>query len=436
MEDLKSQIESLLNDTPIERAIHSQSSSHFAELGKDDANDARQSGELTTDENNHTLRVRKAAINMIKHEVDDWIKRHNDIKKQAQTKMDNLRSPESDDQKRQQKNEVTIERQKLKDNYNRDNNYNDLKYNFDVTKERYERMRAEGDGKPPVGSRAWLYVIAISLIGFIEWFVNYSTFSTKYPPGIAFGATVLVALSIALASHFHGGLLKQRLALFADHIRTTEKRQVILKQGFFSLLLIISLFIVTYNRYDILVANTIQAGGVSLAGMDEDMQSITGILVQFALLNVLVWIVGVAISYFIHDARPDYQEAFLDYEKAKSKFNKVDNGLKKEERRLDLDLRDKNEREQNKKRSQKADHEALNAQVERLNVRKEDIFKGALTAMNERLEEHKKSLIAELSLEYSSDLKIGPERLLVEQFKLNPVCVDAEFVRTQLLEAI
>ena len=192
----------------------------------------------------------------------------------------------------------------------------------------------------------------------------------------------------------------------------------------------------TYNRYDILVANTIQAGGVSLAGMDEDMQSITGILVQFALLNVLVWIVGVAISYFIHDARPDYQEAFLDYEKAKSKFNKVDNGLKKEERRLDLDLRDKNEREQNKKRSQKADHEALNAQVERLNVRKEDIFKGALTAMNERLEEHKKSLIAELSLEYSSDLKIGPERLLVEQFKLNPVCVDAEFVRTQLLEAI
>jgi hypothetical protein len=432
MEDLKLSIEKLINESPVDEATRHHDKTHITNLVQEDIEEIGQSGVLHTDKNYRTHRIEEAAIGSIRDRLGRWASTRNDLVLKAKGTLAKQSTSELDVNKRKLTEEMEDTKSKAKDSYMRDNNYADLKANFDSTKRRYDDMRAELAGKPPVQNRTWLYAMAIMLVGFIEWFVNYSTFSTKYPPGIAFGATILIALSIALASHFHGGLLKQRLALFARHVKKSEKRQVILKQSFFSLLLVIALIIVTYNRYDILLANMVQSGGVVLPGMEEESESIMGILIQFALLNVLVWIVGVAISYFIHDPRPDYQEAYKDYQTAKSKFHKADKGLQQEVERIGEEFEDKLGKLSNSLFVHNKDIKELNVELERLYAKEASIIKQAMTSINNMLEKHHSILITELTAKNFGDIKVGPDALSLDQYKLQSVSVDAGFVRHAL----
>lgn len=437
MEELKRSIEKLINESPVDEATKHHDKTHIAHLVQEDVAEARSSGVLHTDKNYRTHRIEEAAIGSIKERLGRWASKRNDVVLQAKGLIAKQSNSELDIKKRQLTEEMEDAKAKATDTYIRDNNYSDLKANFDGTKRRYEDMRAELGGKPPVASRTWLYLLAILFIGCIEWFVNYSTFSYKYPPGIAFGATIIVALAIATASHFHGGLLKQRLALFASHRTKAEKRQVIIKQCVFSLLLIFALVLVTYTRHDILVANMLDSGGVSLPGQAQETESVSGVLTQFILLNLIVWIVGIAISYFIHDPRPDYQEAQKDYDKAKAKFHKADTGLQQEVERIGQEFEEKLKRLTNSLNSHQSDIKELNTALERLAAREESIVSQATNSINNMLEKHHAMLVTEFNTTGLQHISIGPDTLNVDDYKKLNVSVDAQFVRRTLaLEAI
>ncbi|MGB0835856.1 MAG: hypothetical protein ACPGR2_15190 [Psychrobium sp.] len=437
MEDLKRSIEKLINESPVDEATKHHDKTHIAQLVQEDVEEAKTSGVLHTDKNYRTHRIEEAAIGSIKERIGRWANKRNDVVLQAKGMIAKQSNSELDIKKRQLIEEMEDAKAKATDTYIRDNNYSDLKANFEGTKRRYEDMRAELGGKPPVASRMWLYIIAILFIGCIEWFVNYSTFSFKYPPGIAFGATIIVALSIATASHFHGGLLKQRLALFANHRTKAEKRQVIIKQCVFSLLLVFALVLVTYTRYDILLANTLDAGGVTLPGQEEETESIAGVLTQFVLLNLLVWIVGMAISYFIHDPRPDYQEALKDYEKAKGKFHKADTGLQEEVERIGNEFEDKLKRLTNSLNSHQQDIKELNTELERLAAKETSLISQATHSINNMLEKHHAMVVTEFNSNGLQQTTVGPDALSVDDFKKLNISVDAEFIRRTLaLEVI
>lgn len=431
MEDLRLSIDKLINESPVDEATRHHDKSHIAELVNEDVKEA-SSGILHTDKKYRTHRIEEAAIGSIKDRLGRWASQRNDLVLKAKGVIDKQSNSELDLNKRKLHEKMEDMKSKARDSFMRDNNYSDNKSAYETAKNRFETMRAELGGKPPVKSRMWLYIIAIMLIGFIEWFVNYSTFSTKYPPGIAFGATVLIALSIALASHFHGSLLKQRLALFSRSRKKEEKRQVILYQAFFSMLLIIALTIVTYNRYDILAESMVQSGGVSLPGLDENTESIAGVLVQFALLNVLVWIVGVAISYFIHDARPDYQEAHKQYEAAKSKFHKGDKALQEEIERIGSEFNDELQKLTNSLSSHQKEIKALQISLDRLVAKEASIIKQAVTSINTMLEKHHAMLITEFTAKGMQEIKIGPDALSLDKFKSKVIIVDSDFVRHSL----
>mgnify|MGYP003638770417 FL=1 len=437
MEELKLSIEKLINESPVDEATRHHDKSHISHLVDEDISEVSISRVLHTDKHYRTHRIEEAAIGSIKDKLGRWANQRNDIVLKAQGIIAKQSNSELDIKNRKLTEEMEDTKSKAKDSYMRNNNYADLKANFEGTKRRYEDMRAELGGKPPVTSRVWLYILGIALIGFIEWFVNYSTFSTKYPPGIAFGATVLIALSIALASHFHGGLLKQRLSLFAKHRKKEEKRQIIIKQSFFSLLLIIALIVVTYNRYDILAANIIESGGISLAGIEDKTESITGVLIQFALLNILVWIVGVAISYFTHDPRPDYQEAFKHYENAKLKFHKADKGLQEEIERISEEFEEQLKKITNSLASHQTDIKDISNLLDRLAAKETSLIKQASTSINNMLEKHHSMLITEFNTRSMFDIRVGPDALSVDEFKSKAVSVDSNFVRHTLsLEVI
>lgn len=329
IDDWKKDVERVIADEPIREKVQTYGQAYIDELVEEDVEVVKNTGgsSLNVNKNGITNSIQTKVVDSVLTVYHRWVREKEDIYRKGEVERKKIVVSEERDNI---DTEIDKDIAQIKNEYYNDRNYFDLMRVAEDTRKFYEIKKKHNNGKPPVQGKIWLYLVSILSVGFIEWFINYSTFSTKYPPGIAFGATVLIALSIALASHFHGGLLKQRVELFAKDEALNNRLQVILIQMFFSLLLIFALVIVTYNRYDVLVGNMVESGGIALAGVDSETESIKGVLIQFALLNILVWIVGVAVSYFVHDPIPDYQESFKRMKSARKKFYKLDKKLQKE----------------------------------------------------------------------------------------------------------
>ena len=434
MENIIKDFDKLMGDSPIDDARRHQNKDHISKLVEEEISEAK-SGIIYTDKEYRTHKVKEASISGIQERIGRWLNLKSDVVLRIQTKMGQALNSQLDTKEREMSAEAEEAKSQAKEEYIRNNHYSDLKSEHENSKNFYENMRAEMGGKPPVKPKLFVYLFVILMIGFIEWFVNYSTFNIKYPPGIAFGATVLIALAIAVASHFHGGLLKQRVALFAPHRPANEKRHVIYIQLIFSCLLFISLAVVTYNRYDVLQEQMVNDGGAilpGLAGVETMQSSIWTELTPFILLNLLVWLCGVAISYFVHDSRPDYQEAYANYNKAKSKFFKADKGLKAEERRIELEYEEKIKRLKNAQSVHVDTKEELNNYLERLNSKEDAIVTQAALVINDILEKHQTMLVTELRKAELVGVKIGPGNLSLDEYQSK----DVHITKQQLSKAL
>lgn len=434
LDKLKTAIEKLLTALPTDSARAYQSSDHISDLVEEDLNDSK-SGIVNTDKLYRTMRIRQAAINNVANSIGRWVKGRNDLVLMCLSRKNNSRDSDLDSTQQGLVTEREKQKSKINEIFSYDNNYGDKKADYEVSKQRFKKMRTEMGGKPPVRQKIMIYMISISLIGLIEWFINYSTFNIKYPSGIAFGATVIIALSIALASHFHGALLKQRTALFASHRKKEDKRQEIIKQVFFSLLLLIALVIVTYNRYDLLLEQTVNNGGVSLPGMesqDEQAASVWWVLLPFFLMNVLVWVVGVAISYFTHDAQPGYQEAFNHYNKAKEQYHKVEKELQSEIGRIDDEYEKKLNALKNAHSEYVAESKEIDSLLQRLESAEKTMINSAVFDINNMLEQHQIMLVTSLRKLDKVDIQIGPDNLSIEEFQKKDITVSSEYLRKAL----
>lgn len=431
MQDLKLTFEKLINDSPIDEANRHHDKDHISQLVSEELAES-SNGVIHTNKSYRTHKIEDAAIQNIKDSLGRWVQQRNDCVLKAKSKKTDNKNSETDIKIKKLVDDREEQKSQARDEFMRDNNYSDLKSDFEQTKFRFESMKGEMGGKPPVKGKKLIYILSIMMIGFIEWFINYSTFNIKYPSGIAFGATVLIALSIALASHFHGALLKQRVSLFAPHRKSTDKNQVLIKQSFFSLLLIISLAIVTYNRYDLLMEQMVGSGGVSLPGDEAVEMSVWPELLPFIMMNVLVWIVGVAISYFTHDSQPDYQESMTEYNKAKSKYHKVDSLLKKEESRIAEEFEVKLKALRNSQLQSVANGKEIDTYLDRLLAKEASILKQAVFAINDMLERHQVMLITSLRQSKMDDVKVGINLLSLGEYQNIDVSIDDNYLRNIL----
>jgi hypothetical protein len=418
MEELTNDFKKLLNDSPIDEANRAQAQSHIEGLVKEELHEGQQ-GFINTDKGLLTIRIKDAATSSIKKRMSRWVESRNDVILRTQTLKSKSRSSEVDNKERELIELAEEAKTSARENYMRNHDYNNRRNEFDKASSLYDTMNAEMGGKPPVKSKLGFYVFSILLIGFVEWFINFSTFTYKYPSGIAFGITVLVALSIAIASHYHGALIKQRLALFASHRKGSEKRQVIYYQLLFTVLLIIALGVVTNARYDVLMGQMVNSGGAALPGlpgMNEQASSVWNELIPFVLMNILVWLIGIAISFLIHDSRPDYQESYAYYEKARKRFNIVDKGLKDEEKRIEAEFGIKIKAVKNTHAARINDVEKIQEYIDRLAAKEEGLVKQAVGVINETLERHQSTLVAAMRQEGLENVKFGPKQLSIDDY--------------------
>lgn len=194
----------------------------------------------------------------------------------------------------------------------------------------YEQMRADlGDREPKMLNWS-LYLFGLLMVGVAEALLNYESFaSIKWAsPAIALGMTVLVAIALAFASHCHGTLLKQWEYFFGNH-REDVSRWVayrLLTMG--STAFTLALSAVYYARDTYLTDMTLVKSTIGSQLDTSPLWIIGGSLLG----NVIVYVVGVMLAYFMHDSNPDYPDK-------KDELLRIEADHKKLQDQLDLQRR-------------------------------------------------------------------------------------------------
>lgn len=175
--------------------------------------------------------------------------------------------------------------------------------------EHKEQSQLYRDKKQSLGNREprivnpVVYGITLVVILFLEGLVNFETFMSLSwaTPAIATGATILIGLCIGAAAHYHGTFFRQWGYWFGDHQDDARRWPAfrMLALGVFTLS--VALSFVWYARSTYLAAQLIldeQLGRESSSGFWLIGGSLLG--------NVLVYIAGVFVAYFVHDEDPEF----------------------------------------------------------------------------------------------------------------------------------
>ena len=154
----------------------------------------------------------------------------------------------------------------------------------------YKYEKAEGRETRP--TPLVVYVIALLGIGVVEWLINYESFLAFFGvPALALGFTIVVAIMVAIASHFHGTLLKQPIR--RQELRLNDDLS---NQGYRWWLLVVSLGLVGALAFVVAVRylswSELMEIGVNLSVWPKVLTTLVS--------NVVVWIIGGAVAFGAH----------------------------------------------------------------------------------------------------------------------------------------
>lgn len=206
-----------------------------------------------------------------------------------------------------------------------------LQENEQNARSAYEQMRAElGDREPKVLNRP-LYIAGLLGITAAESLLNYESFAAlKWTsPAIALGMTLLVAAAIAFSSHCHGTLLKQWEYYFGPHREDISRGRALRLFGLGTTAFTLGLAAVYYAR-DTYLADLIDVRTTIGGEADTNPLWIIG---GSLLGNVIVYVVGVMIAYFMHDSNPDYPEKKNELDKLETERQGLQNTLSQQRQR-------------------------------------------------------------------------------------------------------
>jgi hypothetical protein len=191
-----------------------------------------------------------------------------------------------------------------------------------------------------------IYLVIMLLLGTAEWFINYDTLFEFFGiPIIAIGATLILALGLAVIAHQHGVDLKQWKKKFGPGVEDKNRPYGILILATFGLFGLIT--VTGWMRYQSLMSviqsqNTANIIGTQFsAQIDPEREVIISLGA-----NILAWLVGVFISYFAHDPDPTYVHTAIDFLKAEKKYLSKRAEFEKIEKQIKHNCAEKIEEEQ------------------------------------------------------------------------------------------
>lgn len=167
-----------------------------------------------------------------------------------------------------------------------------------------------------------VYLIIMLLLGTAEWFINYDTLFEFFGiPIIAIGATLILALGLAVIAHQHGIDLRQWKKKFGPGVENQNRPYGVLILATCGLVGLIT--VTGWMRYQSLMSVIQSQNTANIIGTSYSVQINPEREVIISLgANALAWLVGVFISYFAHDPDPTYVYTAVDFLKAERKYKK------------------------------------------------------------------------------------------------------------------
>lgn len=238
--------------------------------------------------------------------------------------------------------------------------------------DRLFREKEASLNRPPKMVNPLIYWGGIFVIGLAEMAINWESFNKVggFTPAIATGVTVVVAIALAMSSHFIGTAFRH-ISHDMDDSQSDYDRWAKVKMfsfGFLALSFVLA--VVAYSRINFLSAEMVKAAALGGAKALNPVMMIGGSMIS----NMIVWIVGVLFAYILHDADPAYPEAKIALDKARAKLTDIQERMDKAEQG------DRRKIEANFKNELRAAENASNFCADRSNVAKADAMLKRLKA--------------------------------------------------------
>ena len=209
---------------------------------------------------------------------------------------------------------------------------------FDEAESRYGSLRERNGNRDallyPSSPFYWAMLLCL---GFAEWLINYDVFYLFVGiPAIAAGATILMAISLALAAHHFGKLFKQWGHRFGQQRNRVERLSDWRILGLAAFLLVAVFACAAGSRWAAVMHQMNAQPVANILGADATIEVNPERDILLSLIwNVMAWVVGVIISYAAHDIDPDYMDASRQYHRAARRWHRFCRPFDEELRTLD-----------------------------------------------------------------------------------------------------
>lgn len=203
--------------------------------------------------------------------------------------------------------------------------YSPAKETKDDAETKYSAALANNNGIQAQDFPLIPYAFILITIGAVEWMINYESFFAFYPvPAMAGGFTFAVALAVACASHWHGTGLKAQDHYFGFATLPADKSREIRAIVIVTIALVIAITYVGYARYSAavkLVATFTNTSNSIISDVNLPQINIGQDVAASLAANLLVWFIGAALAYTVHDKDPNYTILLRQKKSAAKKYN-------------------------------------------------------------------------------------------------------------------
>ena len=208
------------------------------------------------------------------------------------------------------------------------------------TNERYAEARTRFDasrlahGNRDANMRAMhpLYWVALLLVGGAEWLINYDTLVLFFGiPAMAIGATAILAVAMAFASHAHGTIWKQWGHRFGRHRDASQRAPSQRLFGIGTLALLFVLLFAGFARFSVVMHQASAQPAQNILGAQAQITFDPSRDVLISMLaNLLAWLVGCFLSFLCHDEDPAHMAATHQFNRWQRRFLRIDRPFREE----------------------------------------------------------------------------------------------------------
>jgi len=243
-------------------------------------------------------------------------------------------------QLRQPINPEDFENKYLKriDKFDDEINLKDTKHLYYKYKNQYDTIKDlyAGGRLPKEAKKIW-YLLILGFLAILEVPVNYNSINNfLHKPLISLFGAIALGVFLMFLSHFVGKFLRQLKFIIqtpdAEDNLELPSRNIEIMKFLFSIIGFLLFFFILYEIR--------KQYYLSLLGADGEMEAVeigiinTKVLINM-FINLVLFIVGVIVSYIFHDPIPSYQETHYKMKQQLKKIKKSYDSLIKELNRIE-----------------------------------------------------------------------------------------------------